>query len=119
MVETPRKLEIPRPPTPKRLKHEITFEQLQQEISPYINEKLANFSAFIREHSVGIERAKKLYINEPDMQLGQYSYGNPSIEEITRMEERDKEISNQLERIRALTFALETEQSSIRQQLYK
>ena len=118
MHGSPRRSEIPKPYLPIKVKHEITFEELQQDISSYVNEKLSSFSEFVRTQSAGAQRAKKFEILDPDTQINRYSTFLPSIDEISRMEERDKEISQQLQKIRALTFALETEQNSIRQQLY-
>ena len=117
MYGSPRRSEIPKPIFPMRLKREITFEELQQDISSYINEKLSNFSEFVRTQSKDAERAKKFEILDSETQINRYS-SLPSIEEISRMEERDREISQQLQKIKALKFALETEQNSIRQQLY-
>ena len=125
MFGTPKRSGIPRIPdisSPIRqspVKKEFTFDIIRDEIAPIANEKLSNFSKFIEEQSKGVERAKRFDILDPYLQSSNFNFCTPSINDISRMEERDKEISNQLAKIRALTFALETEQSSIRRTLDK
>ena len=118
-TESPRRLDIPRPKFPMKLKREITFEELQQEISPIVNEKLSAFAEFVREQSKDAVRAKRLDISDPEYEQSYYTILKHTVDDISRMEKRDIEISHQLQRIRALEFALETEQNSIRHQLYK
>ena len=125
MFGTPKRSGIPRiPDTPSPIrqspvKKEFTFDIIRDEITPIANERLSNFSKFIEEQSKGVERAKRFNFLDPCLQSSNFNFCTPSINDISRMEERDKEISSQLAKIRALTFALETEQSSIRRTLDK
>lgn len=105
---------IPRSPLIRhRPTADLTYADIEQSITELGNAKLSKFTEFIQEQSANAERAKRFEIFEPEEVILNNNVIQ-STEEVCQMEERDKAISKQLAKIRALTYALEQEQKCIR-----
>lgn len=106
---------LPRSPTQRhRPTADLTYADIEQSITEMGNAKLSKFSEIILEQSENVERSKRFEIFEPEEIIINNTNHAQTTEEVCQMEERDKAISKQLAKIRALTYALEQEQKCIR-----
>ncbi|EAY05323.1 hypothetical protein TVAG_153570 [Trichomonas vaginalis G3] len=114
-----RRCNIPKPIITRHQFSDVSYHSIEETIVPFANEKLNKFSEFILQQSENAEKAHRFEIYEKEEVNSLQSIHESSKEEVSKMEERDKAISIQLAKIRALTYALEQEHKCIRLTLSK